>query len=95
MFIQCPTQYFFTSELFAAFHSDWPWELEFISILNVEFQTKEGRKFREMIKALTWPSWFGFVLRTCANCPNESNLEFLRRHLTDHYGPSPFYVIFL
>ena len=54
MFIQCPNLYFFTSELFAAFHSDWPWELEFISILNVEFQTKEGGKFREMIKALTW-----------------------------------------
>ena len=44
----------FTSEFFATFNSNRPWELELISILNVEFQTKEGSEFREMIKALTW-----------------------------------------
>ena len=54
-----PIHNFVLLKLFARFfssssNSDRPWELWLTSILNVEFRTKEGGKFREMIKALTW-----------------------------------------
>ena len=62
-----------------------------ISMLN--FKQRRGRGVQRNDKGVNF--WFGFVPRTCANCPNESNFEFLPCRLTDHYGESPFYVIFL